>query len=75
MTMTNLIKCERIIGANDATGLCRLDIEEIEPKVYRFNEAAGGMEWTPPETFKAMGWNGRTYWSLLEPTRFHVVKG
>jgi hypothetical protein len=73
--MSHLIKCERITGANDATGLRRLDIEEIEPKVYRFNEAAGGMEWTPPETFNAMGWNGRTYWSLLEPSRFHVAKG
>jgi hypothetical protein len=69
--MTDLIKCERIIGASGVTGLRRLDIEEIEPKVYRFNEAAGGMEWTPPEAFKAMGWNGRTYWSLLDPLRFH----
>ena len=73
--MTNLIKCERITNANGAIGLRRLDIDEIEPKVYRHNDIAGGMEWTAPEAFQTMGWNGRTYWSLLEPSRFHVVKG
>lgn len=72
---TSLIKCERITGANGAIGLRRLDIEEIEPKIYRFNEAAGGMEWTSPDAFNAMGWNARAYWSLLDPSRFHVVKG
>lgn len=73
--MANLIKCERIAGANGAIGLRRLDIEEIEPKVYQYNETAGGMEWTSPEAFQTMGWNGRAYWSLLDPSRFHVVKG
>ena len=73
--MTHLIKCERVTGANGATGLRRLDIEEIEPKVYHYNEAADGMEWTTPEAFGATGWNGRTYWSLLDPLRFRVAKG
>ena len=70
-----LIKCERVIGANGAEGFRRLDIEEIEPRVYHYNESAGGMEWTTPEAFQTMGWNGRCYWTLLDPVRFHVVKG
>ena len=72
---SNLILCERITGANGADGLRRIDIQEIEPKVYRHNEAAGGMEWTTPSDFAARAWNGRAYWSLLDPVRFHVVKG
>lgn len=72
---SNIIKCERIVGASGAVGLRRLDINEIEPRVYHYNEAAGGMEWTTPDAFDTMGWNGRAYWSLLDPVRFHVVKG
>ena len=72
---SNLILCERITGANGADGLRRIDIQEIEPKVYRYNQVAGGMEWTSPDAFNTMGWNGRAYWSLLDPVRFHVVKG
>lgn len=71
---TNLIICERVTGADGAEGLRRLDIAEIEPKIYRHNEVAGGMEWTSPDTFETMGWNGRAYWSLLDPIRFHVVE-
>lgn len=71
---TNLIICERVTGANGAEGLRRLDIAEIEPKIYRHNEVAGGMEWTSPDAFETMGWNGRAYWSLLDPVRFHVVE-
>lgn len=76
MTMTSpLIRCKEVRSANGDIGLVRMDIEEIEPKVYRYNQVAGGMEWTSPDAFNTMGWNGRAYWSLLDPVRFHVVKG
>lgn len=66
------IKCKEVAAANGDVAMVRLDIEEIEPKAYRYNASAGGMENAPLASFLAMGWNARTYWSLLEPSRFYV---
>jgi hypothetical protein len=73
--MTNLIKCKIHTAANGDTGLARLDhIPGLDEKIYRYNEAAGGMEYAMRPDFDARGWNARTYWTLFEPSRFHVAK-
>jgi hypothetical protein len=73
--MSSLFKCTIHTASNGDTGLARLDhIPGLDEKIYRYNETAGGMEYASKQDFDAMGWSARTYWSLLDPSRFHVVK-
>ena len=73
--MSSLIKCKVHTSTNGDTGLVRLDhIPGLDEKVYRYNEAAGGMEYAARQDFDVRGWNARTYWTLLDPMRFHVAK-
>ena len=73
--MTHLFKCTIYTAPNGDEGLERLDhIPGLDEKIYRYNEAAGGMEYASKQDFDAMGWSARTYWTLLDPARFHVTK-
>jgi hypothetical protein len=73
--MSTLLKCKVHTSTNGDIGLVRLDhIHGMDEKVYRYNEAAGGMEYAARHDFDVMGWNARTYWTLLDPMRFHVTK-
>lgn len=71
----DLFKCTVYTAANGDEGLARLDhIPGLDEKIYRFNATAGGMEYAIKRDFDAMGWAARTYWTLLDPSRFHIVK-
>lgn len=70
--MTYAIPCANHTAPNGDSGLVRLD-GEIEPKVFRFVESTNGMEYAMRQDFDAMGWNARTYWSILDPKRFRIA--
>jgi hypothetical protein len=74
--MSTLIRCKEHTATNGDKGL--IDVVEpipgLDVRVFRYNEAAGGMEYAHKRDFDVMGWKARTYWSLLDPSRFHVAK-
>jgi len=73
--MSDLFKCERIEAHNGDTGLVRLDhIPGLDEKVFRACPITGGMEYAMKDDFAARGWKARTYYSLLDPDRFHVTR-
>jgi hypothetical protein len=73
--MSDLFKCERIEAHNGDTGLVRLDhIPGLDEKVFRACPITGGMEYAMKDDFAARGWKARTYYSLLDPCRFHVTR-
>jgi hypothetical protein len=73
--MRDLFKCERIEAHNGDTGLVRLDhIPGLDEKVFRACPITGGMEYAMKDDFAARGWKARTYYSLLDPCRFHVTR-
>jgi hypothetical protein len=73
--MSYLFKCERIAAYNGDTGLVRLDhIPGLDERVYRACPITGGMEYAMRDDFNAWGWKARTYYSLLDPGRFHVTR-